>query len=197
MQLAALYFSHKCSVAVTEDKLKRIEGEIRAFYEERYEVPSDEAIEAGLLGRKKLDFKFLVEFLHRKDVIPGGLKSKLEKLWGSLNSYVHVVKLEVVKPECPGCPAAAVNVIEEELRLCITYFQDIAAVFLRILLGHLDQAGLLFDDEVLKSFNYGVWSLDEIGRELGTSLILSDELKRLAEEYKAHTREVGAVHFRR
>ena len=130
------------------------------------------------LRKKRLDYGFILEWLCKKNILSGKIKSKIEQIIGKLNKYIHGETLEVLKPTCPACPAM-VKLNWKDYEECVEYFQTVVSHILSLILeAYIIPSELTSDKDVLPALR-SIKNLKTLEEIIGTKMIFSKELEKL------------------
>jgi len=188
--LAALYFDVKFNQVSGETEREKVREDYIRFCKNDYEVTGSEWLEIFPKEewRRKLDQKFLLKWLVAKGRIDGKRMTRIQKLVGRLNIYLHPHVEYPETSECPSpdCPSL-VGWDNSEYEKCITILQDVVAELLWLFRYHVEtsysrvlrykrtRATLENAKEMLKA-------LEDLEHDLGRRLIFSERLRSFINE---------------
>lgn len=180
--LAGVYFDAKIILAKNEREKKETQEAYNRFCKGQYEIPDQEwsKLFHGEKRRKRyLDSDFLLTWMMKENIISGKSKNFVNKLTSMLNKYLHphYPFTEMVKPDCPRCPAS-VRYDEDEYRRCVQFFQDVITILLETVYVYTNSyfPEKLGDEEIQDALGT-IKSLEGLEKDIKVPLIYSKELR--------------------
>jgi hypothetical protein len=109
--LVGLYFEERLRRAISEETKDQTWSDYDKWVDDGYSISEEEwsEVTGNLEKRKKrrLSSGFLIEWLHKEDVLTSRGKERFENIQGQLNKYLHPYfkRMDIGDEKCSKCPA--------------------------------------------------------------------------------------------
>lgn len=187
--LVGIYFDMKFLHTKSEEEKEKAVKDFEMFLEGKYKIPKDELKtlypnDEKKWYKKKIDYKFCLDWLLSRGMITQKERSKIENIIGKLNAYLHpsFKHMEVSWKDCASCPAG-VKYSEGKHSEVMELFQTIATYILKVLWMAIENFLPEKREEAESELEY-IKEIKDVENDIKKKLIYSKELRMLVSEMR-------------